>query len=232
MSRRLSPDLSKNQETARELGTTIETIVEYTRLRGCEKMIYSISDAGQRVAKIVENIQSFSRRGASNFVPCAISALLERTVELAGSDHDMRHHFDFRKIRIVRDYHSVSNVCCEASQIQQVILSLLKNAAQALSHNTDDPQITLRLLPSGEGHVRIRIEDNGSGMKEEVVSKIFDPFYTTREVGQGTGLGLSVAYFIATQNHKGSLSVVSEVGTGSCFDLVLPLKHDEEIFVF
>ncbi|MEA3362842.1 MAG: PAS domain S-box protein [Thermodesulfobacteriota bacterium] len=232
LSRRLSPDLNKNREIAQELGITIETIVEYTRLRGCEKMIHSISDAGQRAAKIVENMQSFSRRGGSNFIPCAISDLLEKTIELAGSDHDMRHHFDFRKIRIVRDYHSISNVCCDASQIQQVFLSLLKNAAQALSNNIDDPQVTLRLLPSGEDHVRVQIEDNGPGMKEELVAKIFDPFYTTQEVGQGTGLGLSVAYFIATQNHKGSLSVVSKVGAGSCFDLVLPLSHEEESFVF
>ncbi len=232
LSRRLSPDLSKNQETAQELGTTIDAIVEYSRLRGCEKMIHSISDAGQRVAKIVENIQSFSRRGASSFIPCTISDLLERMVELAGSDHDMRNYFDFKKIRIVRDYHSVPDVCCEAGQIQQVFLSLLKNAAQALSHSTDEPQITLRILPSGKDHVRVQIEDNGPGMEKEVIAKIFDPFYTTREVGQGSGLGLSVAYFIVTQNHKGSLSVVSEVETGSCFDLVLPLKHNEATFVF
>ncbi len=232
LSRRLSPDLDKNRQTAQDLGTTIEALGEYFQLRGCEKMLHSISNAGQRAAKIVENMQSFSRRGASNFIPYSISDLLERTVELAGSDYDMRHHFDFKKIRIVRDYQSTPNVYCEASQIQQVLLSLLKNAAQALSHNSDGSQLTLRILPSGERHVCLQIEDNGPGMVEDVAAKIFDPFFTTREVGQGTGLGLSIAYFIVTHNHHGRLSVTSNPGQGSCFEMILPLENNEEIFTF
>jgi PAS domain S-box-containing protein len=232
MTRRLSPDLDKNRETAQDLGTTIETISEYTKLRGCEKMLHSISDAGQRAAKIVENMQSFSRRGTSNFIPCSIQDLLERMVELAGSDYDMRHQFDFKKIKIVREFQSVPDVCCEASQIQQVFLSLLKNAAQVLSQGIDEPQITLRISPYGKNHVSLQIEDNGPGMEADVATRIFDPFYTTREVGQGTGLGLSIAYFIVTHNHCGRLKVTSELGVGSCFEMILPLKNDEEAFIF
>ncbi len=232
LNRRISPDLDKNRQTAEELGTTIEALGEYFQQRGCEKMLHSISDAGHRAAKIVENMQSFSRRGASNFIPCSIHDLLERTVELAGSDYDMRHHFDFKKIRIVRDFQPVAKVCCETSQIQQVLLSLLKNAAQALSQNLDESQLTLRISPSGERHVCLQIEDNGPGMAEDVAEKIFDPFYTTREVGQGTGLGLSIAYFIVTHNHHGRLSVVSSPGQGSCFEMILPLENIEEAFVF
>ena len=232
LNRRLSPDLSKNQETAQELGTKIETIAEYAKLRGCEKMLNSISNAGQRAAKIVENMQSFSRRGESRFIPCPISSLLERMVELVGSDHEMRHNFDFKKITIIRDYQSVPDVCCETSQIQQVCLSLLKNAAQALSFNAVEPQITLRILPYGENHVSLQIEDNGPGMEADIAAKIFDPFYTTREVGQGTGLGLSIAYFIVTHNHSGSLRVTSEPDQGSCFEMILPLTNDEETFIF
>ncbi|MDX2494217.1 MAG: PAS domain S-box protein, partial [Desulfuromusa sp.] len=229
LSRRLSPDLSKNREIAQDLGTTIETIVEYTRLRGGEKMLHSIANAGQRAAKIVENMQSFSRRGVSNLIPCSISDLLERTIELAGSDYDMRNHFDFKKISLVRDYQSVPDVCCEISQIQQVCLSLLKNAAQVLSFNTEEPQITLKILMSGEHHICLQIGDNGPGMEDDVAAKIFDPFYTTREVGQGTGLGLSIAYFIVAHNHNGSLSVTSEPGKGSCFEMILPLENDAEV---
>lgn len=227
LSRRLSPELAQNRKTAQELGTTIEAIVEYMGLRGCDKMLHSVANAGQRAAKIVENLQSFSRRGGSSFLPCMISNLLEKTIELAGSDHDMRHHFDFRKIRIVRDYQAVPDVCCETSQIQQVFLSLLKNGAQALSHNTDDPRMTLRILPSGTSHICLQIEDNGSGMTADVAARIFDPFYTTREVGQGTGLGLSIAYFIVTHNHHGRLSVTSAPGKGSCFEMILPLKNEQ-----
>ncbi len=229
LSRRLSPDLAKNRETAQELGTTIETIVEYNKLRGCEKMLQSITSAGQRAAKIVENMQSFSRRSSSDFVYCSLSELLERTIELAGSDYDMRYHFDFHKIQIIREYRSVPDVYCETSQIQQVILSLLKNAAQALSGQTDDPQIILKILPSGKQHVCLQIEDNGPGMEEELSKRIFDPFYTTRDVGRGTGLGLSIAYFIVNQNHQGSLSVFSKLGQGSRFDMILPVDKGVEI---
>jgi len=226
--RRLSPRLDKNQQIAQELGTTVEIIAKYIELRGCEKMIHSISHAGQRAAKIVENIQSFSRSGVSHFIPCSLSDLLERTIVLAGSDHDMRRNFDFKKIKIVREYHPIPDVCCEASQIQQVLLTLLKNAAQALSHDCSDPQITVRVASAEEGYVRIQVEDNGLGMDEKVAARIFEPFYTTREVGQGTGLGLSVAYFIVTQTHRGSLRVKSVKGQGSLFDLVLPVEHDDE----
>jgi PAS domain S-box-containing protein len=232
MTRRLSPDLDKNRETAQDLGTTIETISEYTRLRGCEKMLHSISDAGQRAAKIVENMQSFSRRGTSNFIPCSLQNLLERMVELAASDYDMRHQFDFKKIKIVREFQPVADLCCEATQIQQVFLSLLKNAAQVLSQGVDEPQIALRISPYGKNHVSLQIEDNGPGMEASVATRIFDPFYTTREVGQGPGLGLSIAYFIVTHNHKGRLTVTSEPGRGSCFEMILPLKNDEESFIF
>ena len=225
LNRRLSPSLERNQQTAQELGTTIEVIAEYTRLRGCEKMLHSISDAGQRAAKIVENIQSFSRRGVSPHLPCSMTDLLERTVEFAGSDDDMRHQFDFKKVRIVRNLHPVPDVCCESSQIQQVILSLLKNAAQTLTQNTAAPQITLRLLPFGKNHVCLQVEDNGTGMEPDVVERIFDPFYTTQAVGKGIGLGLSIAYFMVVHNHNGRLSVTSTPGQGSCFEMVLPLTN-------
>ncbi|MCW8858213.1 MAG: ATP-binding protein, partial [Deltaproteobacteria bacterium] len=94
------------------------------------------------------------------------------------------------------------------------------------------PQLVFRVLPEGEEYVRIEIEDNGPGMNEAVCKRIFDPFYTTQDVGLGSGLGLSIAYFIVTQNHKGSLSVSSEPGQGTRFDMLLPIEHKEEQFNF
>ncbi|RLB71578.1 MAG: hypothetical protein DRH07_06290 [Deltaproteobacteria bacterium] len=230
LSRRLSPDLEKNQKTAEDLGTTIEALGEYIRLRGCEKMLHSISHAGQRAARIVETMQNFSQRGESNFIFCSISDLLERTVELAGSDYDMRHRFDFKEINVVREYQTVPEVYCDAGQIQQAILTLLKNAAQALSQNLGEARLTLKLSRCEESYVCLQVEDNGSGMEAEVAAQIFEPFYTTQEVGQGLGLGLSIAYFIVTDNHRGRLSVTSVPGTGSCFEMVLPIKNSDDLF--
>ncbi len=226
LNHRLSPALEKNRRVAEELGTTIEVIAAYCEQRGCLKMLNSIASAGQRAAKIVENIQSFSRRGDSAFALSSLPDLLERTLDLAASDYDMRHEFDFHKIRIQRDFKPVEKLQCEPSQIQQVILSLLKNAAQALKgNNIQDPCISLRIYAPDAAHICLEIEDNGPGIDEETVRCIFDPFYSTREVGRGTGLGLSIAYFIVSQNHSGSLSVKTEIDKGTCFVLVLPLKR-------
>lgn len=224
-SQRLSPDLRKNRELAATLGTDIETIRNYYQQRGCEKMLHSITIAGQRAAKIVENMQSFSRRSSSGFVPCQLAELLERTLELAGSDYDMRYQFNFQKIGIERDYQPVPAVACESSQIQQALLNLLKNAAQAMHDYAAEPHLILRVQAPDEQHVLLQIVDNGPGMDTALSRKIFDPFYTTQDVGRGIGLGLPIAYFIVTHNHQGALSVVSEPGQGTRFDMVLPVEQ-------
>jgi PAS domain S-box-containing protein len=222
MNQRLSPSLDKNRQTAEQLGISMEQVAEYARLRGFEQMMDSISSAGQRAARIIENMLNFSRKSSSNFLHCSMTSLLEITLELAASDYDMKHQFDFRSIKITRDYQPVPDVLCEAGQIQQVFLSLLKNAAQALSASVEQPEIQIRVFARDE-QLCVQIEDNGIGMEEATCKRAFEPFYTTKEVGVGTGLGLSVAYFLITENHKGSLTLKSEPGKGSCFTIMLPL---------
>ncbi len=223
LERRYSPSLKKNHQVAEDLNITMEAIIEYNKVRGCEQIIHSIAEAGHRVAKIVTNIQSFSRSGTYSLVPCPITDLLERTIELAASDYDMRNSYNFKNISIIRNFQPVPDVCCESSQVQQVLLSLLKNAAQALTESSDNQQITLDIAQVDDLNVRISISDNGKGIEPDVVEHIFDPFYTTQDVGAGFGLGLSTAYFIVTHNHGGRLRVVSELGIGSCFEVVLPI---------
>ncbi len=232
LNQRLSRNLKKNAAVAAELGTTIETVADYAQRRGCLNMIQAITDAGQKAAKIVANLQSFSRVAASNYAKCSLVELFDRTLELASSDYDMRHHYDFRHIKIVREIETVPQISCESSQIQQVILSLLKNAAQAMSRNTDEPQITVGIYLYNDNQVALLIEDNGPGMDEQLASRIFDPFYTTNDVGLGTGLGLSIAYFIVTQNHRGEMNVTSQPGQGSCFKILLPVEQEDQTFVF
>jgi len=224
MEQRLSPALKKNRQVAEQLGISIEQVVEYARLRGFDKMIRSIAEAGQRAARIIENMLNFSRKSSSNFIPCSLAGLVEKTIELAASDYDMKHHFDFRTIKLEREYQPLPDVPCESSQVQQVVLSLLKNAAQALGQR-EEKQIVIRLFPQDE-YACLEIEDNGDGMDAETQRRIFEPFYTTKDVGHGTGLGLSVGYFLINENHKGSLTVTSEPGKGTCFRLLLPLARE------
>jgi signal transduction histidine kinase len=110
------------------------------------------------------------------------------------------------------------------SEIEQVILSVIKNAAQSLSEsNQPDPCITLRTRLK-EGFAVVEIEDNGAGMTEIVRRRVFEPFFTTREVGRGTGLGMSVSYTIITSNHNGFIDVWSEPGAGARFIISLPVE--------
>jgi len=117
---------------------------------------------------------------------------------------------------------------CEGAKIQQVLLNILRNGAQAMQDQGADSSgvscFILRLVKE-KNMLRIEIEDNGPGMDKTIQSRIFEPFFTTKPVGVGTGLGLSVSYFIITQNHGGSMDVISSPGKGSNFIIRLPLEE-------
>jgi len=222
LNQRLSPLLNKNRKVAKEIGIDADQLDEYVKQRGIDQILQAITLAGQRAARIVENMLSFSRKSSSSFIPRSLPDLLEQTMELAASDYDLKHNYDFRAIEIVREYQEVPDVPCEGGQMQQVLLNLLKNATHAIK-GMEYPQIILRIFPENGG-VCLQIEDNGPGMEEKVRRRVFEPFFSTKVVGTGTGLGLSVSYFIITVNHRGNLSVSSEPGKGSCFSIFLPLK--------
>jgi signal transduction histidine kinase len=180
-------------------------------------------DSGMRAARIVENMLSFSRRNSLSLAEVDIPALLDRTLELAANDYDLKKKYDFRKIRIVREYEpDLPLVLCEESKIQQVFFNLIRNGAQAMASQDRPPCFILR-VEGGDGEVRIEIEDNGPGMTEELRKRVFEPFFTTKRVGEGTGLGLSVSYFLVVENHGGRIDVESTPGKGSVFIIHLPL---------
>ena len=146
-------------------------------------------------------------------------------LRLAASDYDLKKKYDFRRIKVIRDYClDLAQVPCVATEIEQVILNLLRNAAQAMAEKEaggEVPTITLRLRQQ-DGMARIEVEDNGPGMTPQVLKRVFEPFYTTKGIGAGTGLGLSVSYFIVTNNHGGTMEVRSNYGKGTNFVICLP----------
>ena len=227
---RLSPEFEKNRQVAEQCNCSLDSIACYLQARDIPPMLESILDSGERAARIINNMLSFSRKSTSRYTPCDIAVLLEKTVELASNDYDLKKKFDFRKIEIIREYDTdISLVRCDSGTIQQVFFNILKNAAQAIStaakkYSADvKPKITLRLYEI-DNNIYIDIEDNGMGMQEETRKRIFEPFYTTKTVGVGTGLGLSVSYFIIKENHKGTIQVNSIPGKGSSFTISLPLE--------
>lgn len=224
---RISTELPANVDAARECGINLAALAAYMERRGITPMLDSVRKSGQRAAQVVENMLSFSRKSDADFSSHDLGQLLDQTVELAASDYDLKKKFDFKQIEIVREYDlDLPEVTCEGPKIQQVILNLLKNGAQAIAEQedrTEAPRFVLRTRRDGE-MARIEVEDNGPGMTEEVRKRLFEPFFTTKDVGVGTGLGLSVSYFIVTENHSGTMIVESRLGQGAKFIIRLPLE--------
>jgi signal transduction histidine kinase len=125
-----------------------------------------------------------------------------------------------RKAVVVVEHGEMPPVECLPSDLNQVFMNLLMNALQALPERGT---IAVRSGAAGE-EAWIEVSDTGVGIAPENLSKIFDPFFTTKPVGEGTGLGLSLAYGVI-EKHHGRIEVSSEVGKGTTFRIVLPLRQ-------
>ena len=221
--------LSGNTRAAESVGTTMATITDYMKERDIFRMIDTIKESASRVADIVLNMLSFSRKADSSVSSHYLEDLFEKTLELAATDYDLKKKYDFKNIMIKKEYSPDKYlVPCEATKIQQVFLNILRNGAQAMeSADTPEPCFTIQ---TGYDEFRrmafLSIRDNGPGMEEDVRKRVFEPFYTTKPVGRGTGLGLSVSYFIITENHSGDMTVETTSGNGSQFTVYLPADNN------
>lgn len=228
---RLSSDLSANERAAKEAGTTLAAIQTFMNARSIPKMLDRIQESGARAAEIVVNMLRFARRDIEAVSSHNLGELLDRSVDLAGNDYDLKRKYDFRQIEIIREYDDdLPLVPCEASTIQQVMLNILRNGAEAMHDARGElgdrkPCFNVRISHEATAaFVCIEIEDNGPGMDEKISKRIFEPFFTTKPVGVGTGLGLSVSYFIVTENHGGEMRVESSPGQGTKFAIRLPVR--------
>jgi PAS domain S-box-containing protein len=226
LARRLSADLPANRDAAKDAGCELECVLRYMHNRDIMLLIETIREAASRMAHIVAGMLEFSRKSETERVLSDVNDLIEKSIDLCATDFDLKTKYDFRHIRIERDYaQDLPSVPCTRTQIEQVLTNLLRNAAQAMSGRPEDsspPAITLRTRLEGQT-IRIEVEDNGPGMDEAVQKKIFEPFFTTKPVGEGTGLGLAVSHFIITNNHQGTIAVDSLPGRGTRFTIKLPL---------
>jgi len=126
------------------------------------------------------------------------------------------------RAEVVRHYADLPLIECMPAQLNQVFMNLLMNAAQAIPADRSG-QIVISTGREGDS-VWVEVCDNGAGIAPNNLGRIFDPFFTTKSVGKGTGLGLSLAYGII-QKHHGEISVRSEVGKGSCFRVLIPIRQ-------
>lgn len=228
--RQTSSGLQKNDAVARECGTCMNAVHCYMEKRGVFRKIDSIYEAGVRSSNIVSNMLSFSRKSDKVKGYHVLTVLLDKTVDLVSSSYNLNEKYDFKQIEVIREYEGgVPNAWCESSEIQQVFLNLIRNGAEALQskhYETGGPRLILRVKRAGD-MVRVEVEDNGPGMDERVSKRIFEPFYTTKEVGKGTGLGLSVSYFIVAEHHDGTMEVDSMPGEWTRFVIQLPIDKSK-----
>lgn len=169
----------------------------------------------ERVRQIVADLKGFSHVGSAEWQWVDIHAGLDSTLNIA------RNEFKYH-CKLVKCYGALPHIRCIPSQLNQVFMNLVVNAAQAIE---GEGEITITTECAGEDAIRVSVADTGKGIAAEGMARIFEPFYTTKDVGQGTGLGLSLSWGIV-ERHHGRIDVSSEVGGGSVFTVTLPVNSD------
>jgi len=223
--RRLQPNLSANQKIATECEIDLHQMAEYLDKRGIYGFFDNIEIAVNRSAEIIKNMLNFSSTNASQREVCVIDDIVQESLVLAHSDYNLKKKYDFRNIKIeINIPDNLPPISVNRIEIQQVIFNLLKNSGQAMnSVDRDGFQPKLDLTARVDNNTLVlSVTDNGPGIPAAVKKRIFDPFYTTKEPGAGTGLGLSVSYFIIVKRHLGQFRVESEEGKGTTFIITLP----------
>jgi two-component system, NtrC family, sensor kinase len=188
--------------------------VDYSYLKEDIPSLMKESQEGlARVKRIVQDLKDFSHVDESNWQHANLEQGMDSTLNVVANEIKY-------KAKVVKEYAGIPDVECMPSQINQVFMNMLVNAAQAIEK---DGTITVRSGTGGD-EVWVEVEDTGKGISPEHLNRIFDPFFTTKPVGKGTGLGLSLSYGIV-QKHNGRIEVKSVVGKGSTFRVWLPVKH-------
>lgn len=167
----------------------------------------------ERVSRIVQDLKTFSRIDRADYDTVDLNKVLDTTLNIAWSEIKYVATLD-------RQYGQLPEFHGHPQQLGQVFLNLFVNAAQAMS----SPGTITVATRCDANNIYVTVSDTGSGISSEHLSRIFEPFYTTKDVGEGTGLGLSISYGIV-KNHGGNISVESRVGEGSTFTVTLPLHH-------
>ncbi len=180
-------------------------------------MIYSIigdcRDGARRIRDIVQNLRTFSRLDEAEFKESDLHEGIDSTIRL------LSRYYSSDNIKLIRDYGALPPVDAFSGQLNQVWMNLLVNAAQAVSAKGGEVRITTR---AHEDLISVVVSDTGSGIATEHLKRIFDPFYTTKPVGEGTGLGLSISFGIV-ERHNGTISVESNPTNGTSFTVTLPV---------
>ncbi len=216
---------AKDDAVTDELVAEVEAAVRQTDLDyltdETPKAIRQSLEGVQRVAGIVRAMKEFSHPGSDQKHPVDLNRAIQSTLTV--SRNEWKYVAD-----VVTDFDpDLPPVYCLPGFINQAILNVIMNAAQAIGNIAGNGApgkgtITVRTRRDGDW-VEIRISDTGTGIPEEIRPKVFDHFFTTKEVGKGTGQGLSIAYSVVVKKHGGTINFETEPGKGTTFIIRLPI---------
>jgi signal transduction histidine kinase len=209
---------------AHEIGTPMGVIQGHAELlessvndERAKQRLQTIRDQIDRITTIMRSLLNMARPDGRERQPVDVGALLE------GSLNFLTEKFRVRQIRVSRDLADGMSVFADEEKLQQLFLNLFLNAADAMPEG-GNLRVTLRALDPDS--LEVLVIDDGHGIPSEVLQRMFEPFYTTKGAGQGTGLGLVVARGIV-RDHGGTIGVASEPGEGAEFRVVLPRASSE-----
>jgi signal transduction histidine kinase len=198
-------------------------------LEDLPKILNSMGAGSERLTKIVGGLQYFSHLSETKRQPADIHECIENTLII------LNNRLNKAGIKIIKTYGDLPLINCYSGQLSQVFMNLISNAIDALTdQRSEQPrdiqawqpliEISTEIVErSGAEWLSVRIVDNGQGMPPEIQQRIFEMFFTTKPVGKGTGLGLTISHQIVTQKHGGELLLRSQPDKGTEFQVLLPL---------
>ena len=215
---------------------SIQTLVEEIDLpylvEDLQRILESMNSGAERIRNIVLSLRNFARLDESKTKVVNLHDGIESTLMVLRSR--LKPQRNRPEIKIIKNYGNIPGLDCYASEINQVFLNILNNAIDAFNNHGDssinsrlnqDPTISIETKTKEENTILIKIKDNGTGMSQAVSHRIFDPFFSTKLVGSGTGLGLSMSYQIIVEKHQGQLYCQSELRQGTTLTIELPLSR-------
>ena len=187
------------------------------------KMLSSMQVGATRIRDIVRSLRNFSRLDESDMKKVNLHEGIDSTLMIL--EHRLKVQPDRPAIQIVKEYGQLPLVECYAGLLNQVFMNIIANAIDVLQEPLENPGI-IRIRTEVEGTLAvIIIADNGAGITDRVKQRIFDPFYTTKRIGAGTGMGLAISHSIIVEKHKGEIKCVSVVGNGTEFRIEVPIQR-------
>lgn len=202
--------LSANPKSElREINAKIE---EYEVFKSMDTLLKSIEDGVERTTKIVNSLNSYSYDSKENIENYQITEAIENALVIL--ENKIKH-----RIKLTRNIKDAPFIKCNPGKISQVFLNIVSNAVDAIQ-GKGEIHITVE---EKKEHAVVMIKDTGTGMDKETIKHAFDPFYTTKTVGKGTGLGLYITYGIV-QQHGGNIFIDSEKNKGTTITIALPVN--------